>query len=640
MPKGSLELLHAALKSHAVVVPTTSAKGAGHNPKQALSRVIPALIQGSAKSHARYHRLDFYMTNPLAAQHIQDTLLRMRTRRLLSMYRSGNLEELRRPDFTIVSTQTRRHGESIGRFNGFMFGVNLADVSRYGLAHDNSKYNLFDPKALMVGQENKLAYRMTKKGLYPVIEPYAFMFHFKSMTLKVFGVNAKEEVVHNNKTSTVDVRNNVEFYHSTKQNHSVYESVEMMHVYPPFDTRGHTGAHVSGSAVKVDLHESQNACECKLSCPPVVAFAGIQSHSHCSSVKSVLRSVKRAPKHKTKYKPKASVCVGIRSPPPGRRQRRIRNVMYSFLDMYGKSAYASRLKLRLFVSQSASDNTLFRPENSTAYDAVPAKKGNVSAPLYSETLKKAVDVMNANAALRTKLPFPFAQIVRPQYMEYFNRSRFSRYYNRFYGSYMADLLIEHMLNTAPKFDVHCDWVMITDGDVIVDPAWFNNISAVILDSIGSHKLSPGVTNKKKIVDIIGWKIAKKNGAVEIPFTANEKFAMNIGSMLIRRHLFQIPYSDLCMMTPLDILGSSEPLPVCEYKTVKFLPDSIMSGEFLTRDFFTLRSLIRNSIRLIHSAYDADHTELPLNGTAATLTVKKLTDGLVILPQILSKIPGN
>lgn len=86
------------------------------------------------------------------------------------------------------------------KFNGFFFAVNLELIAP--AAFDDE--NLFDPGNIMVSQEDTLMHSMESLRLIPKICRYAFVYHFKSVTVK-----AANYVL----GSRNETRNNLEMYH-------------------------------------------------------------------------------------------------------------------------------------------------------------------------------------------------------------------------------------------------------------------------------------------------------------------------------------------------------------------------------------------------------------------------------------------
>lgn len=86
------------------------------------------------------------------------------------------------------------------RFNGFVFAINITGIQPAAYKYP---LHLFDPSGLIIGQEDKLIVDMTKHGMVPKISLGAFVYHFKSITVKM-SRNKKNE----------DGREDLSKYHS------------------------------------------------------------------------------------------------------------------------------------------------------------------------------------------------------------------------------------------------------------------------------------------------------------------------------------------------------------------------------------------------------------------------------------------
>ena len=67
------------------------------------------------------------------------------------------------------------------RFNGFVFAINISGIQPAAFHYPSV---LFDPSGLIIGQEDKLIASMTELKLMPKISLGAFVYHFKSVTVK------------------------------------------------------------------------------------------------------------------------------------------------------------------------------------------------------------------------------------------------------------------------------------------------------------------------------------------------------------------------------------------------------------------------------------------------------------------------
>lgn len=68
------------------------------------------------------------------------------------------------------------------RFNGFVFAINITGIQRAAYDHPSV---LFDPSGLIIGQEDKLIAKMINFDMMPKISIGAFVYHFKSITVKM-----------------------------------------------------------------------------------------------------------------------------------------------------------------------------------------------------------------------------------------------------------------------------------------------------------------------------------------------------------------------------------------------------------------------------------------------------------------------
>ena len=95
------------------------------------------------------------------------------------------------------------------RFNGFMFGINLALIRP--AAHWYPA-QLFDNTTLIVGQENLLAQRLETLSMIPMISVKAFCYHYKSATVGI-AKQINPLPLNGLKGSGVDSRENLDLYH-------------------------------------------------------------------------------------------------------------------------------------------------------------------------------------------------------------------------------------------------------------------------------------------------------------------------------------------------------------------------------------------------------------------------------------------
>jgi hypothetical protein len=154
--------------------------------------------------------IEDYVSNPNNVQLIQDALTTKVTRvksgptsRIVPAQDKGQRYGYESMDPSLLS-DTNHLLKSVWkrnpRFNGFVFAINIT-----GIRPAAYKYplHLFDPRGLIIGQEDKLIVDMTKHGMAPKISLGAFVYHFKSITVKM-SRNKKNE----------DGREDLSKYHS------------------------------------------------------------------------------------------------------------------------------------------------------------------------------------------------------------------------------------------------------------------------------------------------------------------------------------------------------------------------------------------------------------------------------------------
>lgn len=132
IPNGSLEELFKELDKNTLVVPMSTAWGAGHC--------------GQWQGIERYINVGKRSWNS-----VQNTLVEM------------NMDPLPLP-----------------KFNGFFFAMNR-NICKYEFDSDH----LFNPKNINVGNEDDLRVRLIESGVSPILCRKSFVFHFKNQTFKV-----------------------------------------------------------------------------------------------------------------------------------------------------------------------------------------------------------------------------------------------------------------------------------------------------------------------------------------------------------------------------------------------------------------------------------------------------------------------
>lgn len=136
--------------------------------------------------------IEDYVSNPNNVQLIQDALTRKVTR-IKSEATSRNIHTQDKSqqygyesmDPSLLSDSNHLLNsvwKRKPRFNGFVFAINITGIQP--AAYEYPLY-LFDPHGLIIGQEDKLIVDMTKHRMIPKISLGAFVYHFKSITVKM-----------------------------------------------------------------------------------------------------------------------------------------------------------------------------------------------------------------------------------------------------------------------------------------------------------------------------------------------------------------------------------------------------------------------------------------------------------------------
>jgi hypothetical protein len=185
VPVNALKELRTLLARNAMVIPTTTLRGAGHNAIQNLLATPNHQGPGKESSLKTFRS---FVSNPRNAHVVQESLKPF----------SGRIRALTAPL----------------RFNGFFFGLNLTAAHQFSFDPHSRPLRLLDEaKVPMVGQEQYLTDRMTEVCLtlrekwgnvtswdanghplapnnaferqlpVPILALGAFVFHFKSVTL-------------------------------------------------------------------------------------------------------------------------------------------------------------------------------------------------------------------------------------------------------------------------------------------------------------------------------------------------------------------------------------------------------------------------------------------------------------------------
>ena len=145
------------------------------------------------------------------------------------------------------------------RFNGFVFAVNMTGIR--AAAH-NHPLTLFDPSGLIIGQEDKLIADMEKLHFMPMISLGAFVYHFKSVTVKMTRNKKKEDtredlskyhtvlVNSGNSTNVVNGPSSLAYpqLYSTYDKFFFDKPFQRLSAYPPVGAYGQTQRKYNGDA--------------------------------------------------------------------------------------------------------------------------------------------------------------------------------------------------------------------------------------------------------------------------------------------------------------------------------------------------------------------------------------------------------
>lgn len=130
-----------------------------------------------------------YVSNPNNVQLIQNALKKKVTTKASNLvniyhdkasqsgYESMDASMLSEANHILRSTWKKK-----ARFNGFVFAANISGIEPAAFGHPSI---LFDPRGLIIGQEDRLIADMSKLGMMPKISLGAFVYHFKSVTVKM-----------------------------------------------------------------------------------------------------------------------------------------------------------------------------------------------------------------------------------------------------------------------------------------------------------------------------------------------------------------------------------------------------------------------------------------------------------------------
>ncbi|CAF4728065.1 unnamed protein product [Rotaria sp. Silwood1] len=146
IPKGAITELNKFLMKYPFVTCMSRLKGVGHCPEQSIEY----------RFNLTKDEIDF-VNDPINYQLVQDNL---------QILFSDN-------------RQTNVHYHVRNRFNGFMFGFRKPDIYKA----EYSKGILFDPRNIVVGQEDEVIVRLNHNSIPLTLCKSAFIYHWKSVTI-------------------------------------------------------------------------------------------------------------------------------------------------------------------------------------------------------------------------------------------------------------------------------------------------------------------------------------------------------------------------------------------------------------------------------------------------------------------------
>lgn len=249
VPYGAIHALRRDLLNEVLVVPLTTLKGAGHNPGQVNqlltlpvepihlncppdkcdAPLLRKFLQSLVRALELSVDIEDYVDNPNNVQLIQDVL----TKSTKETANSSALSSIKRamkpthePHASMDAAQLSGANHLLNsvwknkaRFNGFLFAVNISGIQPAAFKYPTI---LFDPSGLIIGQEDKLIADMEKLGMMPKISLGAYVYHFKSVTVKM-SRNAKNE----------DSRDDLSKYHAGMTKNKKILATKSV-IYPSF----------------------------------------------------------------------------------------------------------------------------------------------------------------------------------------------------------------------------------------------------------------------------------------------------------------------------------------------------------------------------------------------------------------------
>lgn len=171
----------------------------------------------------------------------------------------------------------------------------------------------------------------------------------------------------------------------------------------------------------------------------------------------------------------------------------------------------------------------------------------------------------------------------------------NRRQNRLFGYDDTDILTNFLLSQS---SFKCNWILHTNGDNMYNAAWLDSVATFIKDPS---------------IDIIGWDFVthhqREAGQTQqlIPIVL-ERGHVDLGSVMVRKHLYSPLFANDTIVEA--IKRSSTVINISSIFTgthwshrIQFLPDSIFTRDIHARDYFTIKSLLRqarnDSVRLVH-----------------------------------------
>lgn len=100
--------------------------------------------------------------------------------------------------------------QKLPQFNGFFFALNLPLIANCTFS---SPHRLFDDRNLVTGQEADLLRRIIQRRQHMHLSPFAFLYHFKSVTIQAAIDDINMRLRLGLKTPATDFRQDLAYYH-------------------------------------------------------------------------------------------------------------------------------------------------------------------------------------------------------------------------------------------------------------------------------------------------------------------------------------------------------------------------------------------------------------------------------------------